>query len=161
MTPLSGSKRPALDLAPDCSLPSPSKKYPDYSITKSSGDSVASGDDSLQWEIKGDCILAAHTSKMHEEEVDADAELQQENVIAELEEFMLCGGGREDEDEVVAPPVVFETVAFPFKQTTLPTLKDIAKAINVQYTGTKKVIDIPRSNNGTPGIAEGDGQGRW
>lgn len=50
------------------------------------------------------------------------------------------GGGREDEDEVVAPPVVFETVAFPFKQTTLPTLKDIAKAINVQYTGTKKVI---------------------
>jgi hypothetical protein len=56
---------------------------------------------------------------------------------------------------------VFETVAFPFKQTTLPTLKDIAKAINVQYTGTKKVIDIPRSNNGTPGIAEGDGRGRW
>ena len=157
MTPLSGSKCPALDLAPDCSSPSPSKNYPDYSITKSSGDSVASGDDSLQWEIEGDRILAAHTSKMHEEEVDADAELQQENAIAELEEFMLCGGGREDEDEVVAPPVVFETVAFPFKQTTLPTLKDIAKAINVQYTGTKKVIDIPRSNNGTPGIAEGDG----
>ena len=71
------------------------------------------------------------------------------------------GGGREDEDEVVAPPVVFETVAFPFKQTKLPMLKDIAKAINVQYTGTNKVIDIPRSNNGTPGIAEGDGRGRW
>ena len=101
MTPLSGSKRPALDLAPDCSSPSPSKNYPDYSITKSSGDSVASGDDSLQWEIEGDRILAAQTSKMHEEEVDADAELQQENAIAELEEFMLCGGGREDEDEVV------------------------------------------------------------
>ena len=93
MTPLSGSKCPALDLAPDYSSPSPSKNYPDYSITKSSGDSVASGDDSLQWEIEGDCILAAHTSKMHEEEVDADAELQQENAIAELEEFMLCGGG--------------------------------------------------------------------
>ena len=75
MTPLSGSKRPALDLAPDCSSPSPSKNYPDYSITKSSGDSVASGDDSLQWEIEGDRILAAHTSKMHEEEVDTDAEL--------------------------------------------------------------------------------------
>jgi hypothetical protein len=50
------------------------------------------------------------------------------------------GGLLEEEDEVVAPPVMFETVAFPFKQTTLPMLKDIAKAINVQYTGTKKVI---------------------
>jgi hypothetical protein len=92
-TPLSGSKRPALDLAPDCSSPSPSKHYPDYSITKSSGDSVASGDDSVQWEIEGDRILAAHTLKMHEEEMDADGDSLQENAIAELEEFMLCGGG--------------------------------------------------------------------
>ena len=45
-TPLSGNKHPALDLPPDLS-PSPSKHYPDYSFTKSSGDSVASGDDSL------------------------------------------------------------------------------------------------------------------
>jgi hypothetical protein len=32
-TPLSGNKRPALDLPPDLS-PSPSKNYPDYSIAK-------------------------------------------------------------------------------------------------------------------------------
>jgi hypothetical protein len=48
MTPLSGSKRPASDLELVSSSPSPSKQYPDYSITKSSGDSVASGDDSGQ-----------------------------------------------------------------------------------------------------------------
>ncbi len=37
-------------------------------------------------------------------------------------------------------PLVFKTVAFPYKQMTLPTLRDVAKAINVQYFGTKKVI---------------------
>jgi hypothetical protein len=38
------------------------------------------------------------------------------------------GGGR----NVPVPPPVFETVAFPFKQTTGLALKDIAKAIDVQ-----------------------------
>jgi hypothetical protein len=65
-TPLSGNKRPASVLEPNFS-PSPSKNYPDYSITKSSGNSVASGNDSGQWEDKGERILAAHMRKMQAE----------------------------------------------------------------------------------------------
>jgi hypothetical protein len=39
----------------DSSSPlSPSKQYPDYSVTKSSGESVASADDSVQWEAEGE-----------------------------------------------------------------------------------------------------------
>ena len=43
-TPLAGSKRPASSLDN-----SPSTTRPDYNVAKSSGDSVASGDDSGQW----------------------------------------------------------------------------------------------------------------
>ena len=56
-TPLSGNKRQANDLGEDEDAP---PVYPDYSITKSSGDSVASGDDSIQWEEEAERILAAH-----------------------------------------------------------------------------------------------------
>jgi hypothetical protein len=52
-----------LDVEIDCS-PSPRKHHPDCSFTKSSGDSVASGDDSGQWEIEADRILAAQTRMM-------------------------------------------------------------------------------------------------
>jgi hypothetical protein len=89
-TPLSGSKRPVLVLAPNL-LSSPSKNYPDYSITKSSGDSAALGNDSGQWEVEGDWIPAAHTRKMQEEEVNLDAESEVTDAIAELEKFSLCG----------------------------------------------------------------------
>ena len=35
---------------------------------------------------------------------------------------------------------IFEMVTFPFKTTTVATLRDTAKAITLQYTGTKKVL---------------------
>jgi hypothetical protein len=90
--------------------------------------------------------LAAHTCKMQEEEDDLDAEAEVTDAITELEEFMMCGAEINNDlaegcgGNVPVPPPVFETVAFPVKQTTVSTLKDIAKAINVQYTGTKKVL---------------------
>jgi len=74
-------------------LPSPSKHYQDYSITKSSGDSVASGEDSGQWEIEGNRILAAQTCAIEEEEATADADTAVNYAIAELEDA--SGGGHE------------------------------------------------------------------
>ncbi len=56
-TPQAGRKRQASSSAldDDSSSPlSPSKQYPDYSVTKSSGKSVASADDSVQWEAEGE-----------------------------------------------------------------------------------------------------------
>jgi hypothetical protein len=42
-------------LGEDPSSPSPSKEYSNYSITKSNGDSVASGVDSGQLEVEAEC----------------------------------------------------------------------------------------------------------
>ena len=75
---------------------------------------------------------------------------------------MLCGAQINNEEGEggnvlpVAPAPVFETVAFPFKQTTLPTLMDISKAIDMQYTGTKKVLWERICNSGNENIVVGE-----
>jgi hypothetical protein len=69
-------------------MPLLSKQYPDYSVTKSSGNSVALGDDIGQWEAKGERILAAHVRKNEDKAAKADAVM---NDIEEIEEFMLGG----------------------------------------------------------------------
>ena len=62
-TPLAaGCKRRAHDLGDAVDDDAP-PVYPDYSIAKSSGDSVASGDDSGQWEVEGERVLAATPSE--------------------------------------------------------------------------------------------------
>jgi hypothetical protein len=85
---------------------------------------------------------------MDEEEALADADEAQVHAIAEFEEFTLCGeaidnspvlGGEGTADVPITPPI-FEMVTFPFKTTTVATLRDTAKAIALQYTGTKKVL---------------------
>ncbi len=70
---------------------------PDYSIAKSSGDSVASGDDSGQWEAEGECVLATHTAR-NDDETAVMADDGSGNNIAELPEFMLEGA------DLNAPP---------------------------------------------------------
>jgi hypothetical protein len=134
-SPLAGSKRPASTLDD-----SPSPIRPDYNVAKSSGDSVASGDDSGQWEVEGERILAAHIQKNEEEAAMVD---NLANDIEEIEEFMLDG---EDLNKVAmegneAPPLVhYKNVVFPFKTTTANTLKELVKEIGVQYTGAKKIL---------------------
>jgi hypothetical protein len=66
-TPLAGTKRLSSSLDLPFLLPSPSKKYPDYSVTKSTGDSVATCDDSGQWEAEGEHIFQVHMRKNEEE----------------------------------------------------------------------------------------------
>ena len=145
-TPLSGNKHPASVLHPDSS-PSPSKNYSDYSITKSSGDSVASGNDSIQWEAEGERILAEHARKTQEEDDKFEAEAQAELNHAAIDEFMLCGeeinkinndeeGGA---DVPVAPPI-FEMVRYPYKPTTIASLRLVASALKIAASGTKKTL---------------------
>ena len=145
-TPLSGNKRPASEIHPDSS-PSPSKNYPDYSITKSSGDSVASGDDSIQWEAEGERILVEHARKTQEEDDKFEAEAQAELNHAAIDEFMLCGeeinkinnDEEGDADVPVAPPI-FETVRYPYKPTTIASLRLVASALKIAASGTKKTL---------------------
>ena len=88
-TPLASSKRRASALGEDDDEKSESAPIiPDYSIAKSSGDSVASGDDSGQWEAEGERVLAAHAAQNDDEEA-AMANDGSGNNIAELPEFML------------------------------------------------------------------------
>jgi hypothetical protein len=90
-TPLAGSKWRASALGEDIDEKSESAPIiPDYSIGKSSGDSVASGDDSGQWEAERERILAMHTAQNDDEEA-AMANNVSVNNIAELPEFMLEG----------------------------------------------------------------------
>ena len=63
--------------------------YPDYSIAKSSGDSVASNDDSAQWEAEGERVLVAHADRNAEEEEMWDDDVTGE--IPEVHEFLLGG----------------------------------------------------------------------
>ncbi len=110
---VAGSKRPASSLD---NFPSPTQ--PDYNVAKSSGDSVASGDNSGQWEVEGECILVGHIQKHKEEAAMVD---NLTNDIEEIEEFMLGG---EDLNQVVmegneTPPLVqYKNVIFPLKMTT-------------------------------------------
>ena len=60
--------------------------YPDYSIPTSSGDNVASGDDSGQWELEGERVLAAHADRNAEEEAMWD---NLPNEFEEVREFEL------------------------------------------------------------------------
>ncbi len=102
----------------------------------------------MQWKAEGERILAAHTRQMDKEEALADADKAQVHAIAEFEEFTLCGEaidnapvlGVEGAADVSITPPIFKTVTFPFKTTTVATLRDTAKAITLQYTGTKKVL---------------------
>ena len=62
-TPLAaGCKQQAHDLGDGDEDEAP-PVYPDYSIAKSNKDSIASGDDSGQWEVEEECILAAHAKQ--------------------------------------------------------------------------------------------------
>ena len=112
--------------------------YPDYSIVKSSGDSVASGDDSAQWEAEGERVLAAHADRNAEEEEMWD---DVTNEIPEVHEFLLEGADLNNlPTNDSARNVDYEDVAFSFKTTTLSVMRDLAKEMGQMYSGTKKVL---------------------
>mgnify|MGYP000940577424 CR=1 FL=1 len=119
----------------DPSSPSQSKEYPNYSITKSSGDSVALGDNSGQWEIEAERILVTHHLKNMEEAANAD--VMTNNISKED----LCTLGEAATVDVAKLPLAFyENVVFAFKMTMTKTLIEISKNIGVQYRETKKVV---------------------
>jgi hypothetical protein len=136
VTPLAGSKRRASVLREEEEDASPI--YPDYSIPTSSGDSVASGDDSGQWELEGERVLAAHADRNAEEEAMWD---DLPNEFEEVREFEL---GAVDLNNLptndFARHVEYENVAFSFKTTNAGTVKDLAKEMGLQYTGAKKIL---------------------
>jgi len=112
--------------------------YPNYSIPTSSGDNVASGDDSGQWELEGERVLAAHADRNAEEEAMWD---DLPNEFEEVREFEL---GAVDLNNLptndFARHVEYENVAFSFKTTNAGTVKDLAKEMGLQYTWAKKIL---------------------
>ncbi len=113
--------------------------YPDYSIAKSSGDSVASNDDSAQWEAEGERILAAHADQNAEEEEMWDDDATDK--IPEVHEFLLGGADLNNlPTNDSATNVEYEDVEIGYKKTTLSAMKDLAKEMGQIYTGTKKVL---------------------
>ena len=110
--------------------------YPNYSITKSSGDSVASGDDSVQWEEEAERVLAAHYDRAAEEEARSDSV---PNDIPEIEEFMLLGMA----DKTIGEEnglVQYENVVYSFRTTTAKKLVEIAKELGMQYTDKQNTV---------------------
>jgi hypothetical protein len=108
--------------------------YPGYSRPVSSDDhSVASGNNSVQWEEEAECVLAAHYDRAVEEEARADMELNDIPVIAEFE---LAGAEMSGEGNEVQQ--AYENVVFTFRTTTAKMLVEVAKEMGLQYTGAKK-----------------------
>ena len=106
--------------------------YPNNSIPKSSGDSVASGDNSGQWEVEGERVLATHADRNAEEDP---------NEIEEVRKFELLGADLKNlPTNDFARHVEYENVVFSFKTTNAGTVKDLAKEMGLQYTGTKKIL---------------------
>jgi hypothetical protein len=138
-TPLAGTKRVSSSLDLPFLSPSPSKKYPNHSVTKSSGDSGASCNNSGQWEAEGECIFHAHTCKNEEEAATATDGM---NDIGKIDEFMFCGI---DLNDATPPPImeereVYKNMVISFKKTTTKKLVEVAKEMEIQYTGAKKVL---------------------
>ncbi len=93
MQPYHIPRLPQLPTPPCCSLQTKEKAlpvYPDYSIAKSSGDSVASGDDSGQWEVEGELILAAHVERIAMKEAGMWDDVN--DIEEELDPFELLHG---------------------------------------------------------------------
>ena len=63
--------------------------------------------------------------------------------------------GREGAAVPITPPI-FETVTFPFKTTTVATLRDTANEITLQYTGTKQVLSERVIKSGDSNIIVGE-----
>ncbi len=64
------------------------------------------------------------------------------NDIGKTDEFMFCGI---DLNDAMPPPImeereVYKNVVISFKKTTTKKLVEVAKEMEIQYTGAKKVL---------------------
>jgi len=124
-------------------LPSPKKRFPEFSHPKSDDNTVLSGDDSDGWEKEEDWMIALMTAKNLEEDKAAAA---MEDEVDEVAKWMLplVEEGNPDpapEDMPKKPenPVEYEVVTFTLKNT-VAELKDVAAQLKLSKSGAKKDI---------------------
>jgi hypothetical protein len=130
----------------DEDAPSPKKALPDFTTRKSDDDSVASGDDSVGWEIEGERVLNAFLAQTEAE--DALDDLSVDVPMKEVHEFMLISGEGEDGTEghadsaaEVAPIAVkYEARRVVLQTMNMKTLKAIAIMVNVATNGKKQLL---------------------
>jgi hypothetical protein len=122
-------------------LPSPKLAMTDFSCLKTNDDSVASGDDSADWEKEDEQmqhqLLAAGDAE------DADDISEDDGPVNEVEEFMLMAGeDNEEAGDMIQPPLPeFETIQVALNRgTSVAALKEIAAYLNLSGGVLKKEI---------------------
>jgi hypothetical protein len=127
--------------------PSPHKALPNFAARKSDEDSIASGDNSLDWFKESERVVAGFAVQAEAEAAIDEAE--EAPVNPEVEEWIvladMAAGG--DEDETL-PPVdneqqqqhTTETIHVTYKSVNHRQLKEIAHELKVTSSGSKRVL---------------------
>jgi hypothetical protein len=124
-------------------LPSPKKAMTDFSRLKTDDDSVASGDDSTDWEKEDErmklLLVAAGKAE------DADDISEDDGPVNEVAEFMLMAGEDNNEEaagDTIEPPLPeFEMIRVALNRgTSIAALKEIAAYLNLSGAAPKKDV---------------------
>ena len=124
----------------------------DFSCLKTDDDSVASGDDSTDWEKEDERmklqLLAAGNAE------DTDDISEDDGPVNEVEEFMLMAGeDNEEAGNTIPPPALpeFETIRVALNRgTSVAVLKEIAAYLNLSGGAQKKEMLFNRLRDSPP-----------
>ena len=124
-------------------LPSPKKAMTDFSRLKTDDDSVASGDDSTDWEKEDERMKLLLVAAGEAE--DADDISEDDGPVNEVAEFMLMAGEDDNEEaagDTIEPPLPeFEMIRVALNRgTSVAALKEIAAYLNLSGAAPKKDV---------------------
>lgn len=139
--------------SPSDDSPSPHKALPNFAARKSDEDSVASGDNSLDWLKESERVVAgfavqaeAEAAIDEAEEAPVNPQVEEWEVLAD----MMAAGGDGDEEEApnpALPPINkerqqqhIETIHITYQSVKHRQLKEIAHELKVASSGSKRVL---------------------
>ena len=143
------NKRRADELASDADTPSPKKALPDFSRRKNEEDSVASGDNSNDWEREEGRVMHEFAAQAEADDARDDAAFPDIAMNETNEwEFLAEGNADNPPDELRATPK-FEKLRISYQKTTGKALIEIATKLNIAHAGSKrKLFDRIRDSAG-------------